>query len=356
MKAPVDINSTRPLIIAGPCSAETRGQTLATYTELAATGSVHIVRAGVWKPRTAPGSFEGAGEQALEWLAEGKHATGIPFGVEVANARHAGAALKYGADMVWIGARTTVNPFNVQEIADTVAGSGVKVFVKNPLNPDMELWSGAVERILRAVPRGDVGLIHRGFSQAAAGGYRNPPLWHLAVGMRQRYPDLVMLCDPSHISGSREYVSEVAQKAADLFFDGLIVESHCHPASALSDASQQLTPSDLQAMLERIVWRTPDAADPSYTETLASLRAEIDEIDAEIFGSLGRRMAIADRIGDIKRDNSVTILQEQRWNTIMDNMLSRAGQLGLSPEFIRAILDAIHMESIAHQNKIDNGR
>lgn len=354
MKRVIDINSIRPLIIAGPCGAETREQTLAAYRELAATGLVHIVRAGVWKPRTAPGGFEGAGEQALEWLSEGKRATGLPFGVEVANARHTEAALKHGADMVWIGARTTVNPFNVQEIADAVAGAGVKVFVKNPLHPDTELWSGAVERILRAVPRRDVGLIHRGFAQAAPGGYRNPPLWHLAVGMRQRYPDLVMLCDPSHISGRREYVADVARKAADLFFDGLIVESHCDPAAALSDASQQLTPADLKVMLESITWRTRDTANPSFTEMLASCRAEIDSLDAEIFGLLSRRMAIAENIGSIKRDNSVTILQELRWNTIMDNMLSRAVELGLSPEFIRAILDAVHFESIAHQNKIDN--
>jgi chorismate mutase len=267
------------------------------------------------------------------------------------------AALKHGADMVWIGARTTVNPFNVQEIADAVAGSGVKVFVKNPLNPDTALWSGAVERVLRAgVPRGDVGLIHRGFSQVGAGDYRNPPLWHLAVDMRQRYPDLVMLCDPSHISGKREYVPDVAQKAADLFFDGLIVESHCNPAAALSDASQQLTPADLKTMLDGIAWRTPDTANPSFTEVLTSCRAEIDEIDAEIFGLLSRRMAIAERIGGIKRDNSVTILQEQRWRKVVEGMVARAEKLNLSPEFIRAILDAIHFESIAHQNKlaIDN--
>ena len=346
----------RPMIIAGPCSAETEEQTIRTCGELAATGMVDVIRAGVWKPRTRPGGFEGVGEPALAWLARAKRETGLPFGVEVANSRHVHTALSYGADMVWIGARTTVNPFSVQEIADALKGSAVKVFIKNPISPDIALWGGAVERIAGAgIPRENIGLIHRGFAHVGGGnGYRNPPMWHQAIEMRRRYPDIVLLCDPSHICGRRDYIAEVAQKAADLFYDGLIVESHTEPDKALSDAAQQLTPADLKTMLQSIVWRSPNADSPEFREALAECRREIDDIDAELFSLMSRRMGVADRIGRIKKENNVMILQGGRWNEIMEKTIAQSEGLNLSPDFIRAILEAVHLESIAHQNRVMN--
>lgn len=357
MSDTIDLKGRRPLIIAGPCSAESREQTIATCTELAATGMVHAIRAGVWKPRTRPGGFEGMGERALDWLASARQVTGLPFGVEVANARHVQAALAYGADMVWIGARTTVNPFSVQEIADALRGSDVKVLIKNPMNPDIDLWSGAFDRIANAgIARENIGLIHRGFAHMSGTGYRNPPMWHLAIEMRRRYPDTVLLCDPSHIGGRREYLPELAQKAADLFYDGLIIESHNNPACALSDAAQQLTPTDLAAMLRSLKWRSPSAENPRFRQALDKCRGEIDDIDTELFALLSRRMNVADNIGRIKKENDVTILQGSRWNEIVDKMVAQSAELNLSPEFIRAILEAIHLESINHQNKIMNDR
>lgn len=348
------IEGRRPLIIAGPCSAETERQTVDTYLQLAATGAVDIIRAGVWKPRTHPGAFEGAGERGLTWLAKGRSMTGLPFGVEVANSGHVRAALTHGADMVWIGARTTVSPFSVQEIADALKGSDVKVFIKNPLSPDTELWAGAVQRIAGAgIPPENIGLIHRGYAYTG-GVYRNAPMWHLAIEMRRRYPDMVMLCDPSHICGNREYLAEVAQKAADLFYDGLIIESHIDPGNALSDACQQLTPTALSEMLAVIKWRAPDADNPEYQRALAECRREIDDIDSELFGLLSRRMDIADRIGRIKRENDVTILQSERWNEIIEKAVTRARNLNLSADFISMILEAIHLESIARQNRVMN--
>lgn len=254
-------NEKYPFIIAGPCSAETRAQTLDTYARVAATGVVDMFRAGVWKPRTMPGCFEGIGPDALEWLSEGRDLTGLPFGVEVANSVHTRAAIDAGADMVWIGARTTANPFCVDDIAREAAGSGVRIFVKNPLNPDVKMWSGAIERLLYSgIPRETVGIIHRGFSCPARRGYRNPPMWRLALEMRRLYPDLLMLCDPSHICGNRDMLADTARKAAGLSYDGLIVESHTDPGNALSDPAQQLKPGELKEMLESIVWRRRRAA------------------------------------------------------------------------------------------------
>lgn len=356
MEKKIDMKGKRPLIIAGPCSAETEEQTLATCAELAASGAVDVIRAGVWKPRTRPGSFEGVGERGLAWLAKAKAQTGLPFGVEVANSKHVFTALSYGADMVWIGARTTVNPFSVQEIADALKGSDVKVFIKNPMSPDVDLWGGAVERIVNAgIPRENIGLIHRGFAHVGAGnGYRNPPMWHQAIEMRRRYPDIVLICDPSHICGCRDYLAEISQKAADLFYDGLIVESHIDPDRALSDAAQQLKPADLKTMLDGIKWRQPSADSAEFKQALAECRREIDDIDAEVFSLLSRRMGVADRIGRIKKDNNVTILQGGRWNEIIEKTVTQSESLNLSPDFIRAILEAVHLESIAHQNRIMN--
>lgn len=341
-----------PLIIAGPCSAESRDQLLTTARELAATGAVHLLRAGLWKPRTRPDSFEGVGERGLAWLKEAKAITGLPVATEVASARHVELALQAGIDLLWIGARTTVNPFLVQEIADAAARGEASLLIKNPMHPDIELWSGAVERLERAgIARERIGLVHRGFS-THHWHLRNDPMWHLAFEMQHRHPDLVMLCDPSHISGSRTYLAEVTRTAANLNYDGLIIESHHAPEEALSDAGQQITPQALEQMLRSIHWRIKRQGDESYLRELGRCRSEIDQIDHELFDLLSRRMQISDRIGEIKRQNEVIILQSERWSEVVERVLSRAEQLRLSPEFLQKILEAIHTESIAHQSSV----
>lgn len=340
----------RPLIIAGPCSAESREQLLTTAEGLARLGKVDVLRAGLWKPRTRPDSFEGVGEAGLVWLREAKQLTGLPVAVEVASARHVEAALKAEVDLLWIGARTTVNPFLVQEIAEAVGRSEVSVLIKNPMHPDVELWSGAVARFERAgVSRDRLALVHRGFSISGHWRYRNDPMWHLALDMQRRHPDLKMIGDPSHISGSRDYLLEVAQMAANLNYDGLIIESHCRPDEALSDAAQQLTPEALGHLLDEVKWRSERSTDEEYRQELARCRAEIDQLDHELFSLLSRRMRVADRIGQIKRENDVVILQRERWENIVERVLSRADEWHLSPEFLRTVLEAVHVESIRHQ-------
>ncbi len=328
---------------------------LDTCTALAATGRIDMLRAGVWKPRTKPGSFEGTGVRGLAWLAEAKAATGLPVTVEVATARHVEAALKHGADALWVGARTTVSPFAVQDIADAVRGSGVAILVKNPVNPDMELWAGAVERFLGAgVGPERLGLVHRGFSYFGDGRYRNSPMWHLVFGMRSRFPALTMLCDPSHIAGDRAYVQEVAQTAADLCYDGLMIESHIRPAEALSDARQQLTPAGLDEMLRALRWRTEQADNPVFARRIEKYRREIDQIDSELFALLSRRMEVAEKIGRQKLENNVAILQGSRWRDVVEKVTTRAAELNLSEDFVKTVLEAIHIESIGRQNKIMN--
>ena len=349
----IDLKAHRPLIIAGPCSAETREQTLETCRRVAATGLVHILRAGVWKPRTKPGSFEGVGMKGLVWMNEARQETGLPFGVEVATPKHVEAALEFGADVLWVGARTTGNPFSVQDIADALRGTDVTVLVKNPMNPDIDLWAGAVARFQNAGGR-KLGLIHRGFSAYGVSRYRNNPMWHLAIEMRSRMPELPMICDPSHIAGKREYLREVAQKGADLNFDGLIIESHICPAQALSDAAQQVTPDDLETLLRSIVWRQSTTDNPEYKDQLSALRRQIDQIDAETFELLSKRMRVAEQIGRVKRQNNVAILQGGRWNSIVEKVVAQAPQLGVSEEFLKTVLEAIHLESINLQNKVMN--
>lgn len=341
----------KPFIIAGPCSAETEEQTIATCEALAAMGRVDMLRAGIWKPRTKPGSFEGNGIKALPWLAEAKRRTGLPVSTEVANAKHIDEASAFDVDMFWIGARTTSSPFSMQELAEALRGTDRWVYVKNPLNSDIELWVGAVER-LAACGVKNIGLIHRGFSGYGAGVLRNAPMWHLALEIRRRLPDLPMLCDPSHICGNRAYIADISQQAADLDFDGLIVESHLSPETAWSDASQQLTPADLKAMLEGIVWRENGSQSVAYQNALDELRGRIDRLDSEIYKLLAERMNAAEQIGRIKRDNNVMILQSARWNDIVENVLALSSKLGLSEEFLHTLLDAIHIESINRQNRV----
>ena len=350
---PFDIKAKRPLINSGPCSAETEEQTLETCRRIADTGLVDVLRAGIWKPRTKPGSFEGVGLKGLAWMSRAREITGLPIGTEVATSKHVEAALEFGVDVIWVGARTTVNPFSVQDIADALKGSDVTVLIKNPMNPDIELWGGAVARMRNAGIE-KLGLIHRGFSAYGASLYRNNPMWHLAIEMRSRFPELPMICDPSHICGCRDYLLDVAQKSADLDYDGLIVESHICPDKAWSDASQQLTPDGLEALLRSIVWRRSTTDSPSYQQALAKLRAQIDQIDAETFELLSKRMRVAEEIGRVKKENNVAILQGGRWSSIVDRVVSQAPKLGVSEEFLKTVLEAIHLESINLQNRIMN--
>lgn len=344
----IDLKTKKPIIISGPCSAETLEQTLETAKALAASGRVDIFRAGVWKPRTKPGMFEGMGVEALPWLVEVKRATGLPVATEVANAKHAEAALKYGVDLLWIGARTTSNPFSVQEVAEALAGVDIPVLVKNPMNADVELWNGAVERLAKCGIK-QLGLIHRGFSGYGSSNYRNTPMWHLPLDIMKRLPDLPIFCDPSHICGNRTGLQEVSQQAADLNFNGLMLESHITPDSAWSDAKQQVTPQRLVELLDSVVWRAENSDSVAFQTSLDELRGVIDRLDNEILKLLSKRMEAAENIGRIKRENNVMILQPNRWNQIVDSALSRADELGLSPEFLKIILEAIHIESIERQ-------
>lgn len=343
----------RPLIIAGPCSAETEEQVIETITGIAQTGKVDIIRAGIWKPRTRPGSFEGIGAEGLPWLQKARELTGLPIAVEVATAKQVEDALRHGIDVLWIGARTTVNPFSVQEVADALRGVDVPVLIKNPINPDLELWTGAFERVAKAGIQ-KIGLIHRGFSSYGNTEYRNAPMWHLAIEMKRRYPDTLLINDPSHICGRRDILLDVAQKAINLDFDGLIIESHCNPDKAWSDASQQVTPARLVEMLDSIVWRKEDVNSEAYHEALEKLRQQIDHLDDELLQIISQRMKAAEKIGKYKKDNNITILQTNRWNEILERAFKKGDQLGLSKEFIVKYFDAVHMESINHQNKILN--
>ena len=343
----------RPLIISGPCSAETEEQVIETAQRLAATGKVDMLRAGIWKPRTRPGSFEGIGTKGLPWLQQAKKLTGLPVAVEVATPKQAEDALHFGVDVLWIGARTTVNPFSVQDLADALRGVDVPVMIKNPINADLELWTGAVERVAKAGIK-QIGLIHRGFAAYGNTEYRNAPMWHLAIEMKRRNPEMMMVNDPSHICGRRDILMDVSQTAIDLDFDGLMIESHIDPDNAWSDAKQQVTPERLAEMLGEIIWRKEDVPDQSFHAALDKLREQINHVDDELIQLLGQRMKIAEQIGTYKKNNQVTILQTNRWNDILDRAFQKADKLNLSREFITKYLDAVHMESINRQTKIMN--
>ena len=343
----------RPFLISGPCSAETEEQVMETARQLAKIKQVSLFRAGIWKPRTRPNSFEGIGIPALKWLRNVKQETGLLVGTEVANEKHVYEALKYGIDMLWIGARTSVNPFTVQEIADALNGVDVMVLVKNPINPDIELWVGAIERVARAgIKR--IGAIHRGFSSYEKTTYRNQPNWQLPIELRRRIPDLPIFCDPSHIAGAREYLHEISQKALDLNFDGLMLESHINPEKALSDAAQQVTPDELNELLSRLILRNPSTNDPRLLDVLGELRQQIDLFDDHLIDLIERRMQVAEKIGEYKKDNNITILQSARWDEIVRRVMIKGKSKGLSEELIDTIFKAIHQESINHQMRIMN--
>ena len=341
----------RPLVISGPCSAETEEQVLQTANRLAATGTVDVLRAGIWKPRTKPGLFEGIGAKGLPWLQAAKKATGLPTTVEVATGKQVEDALTFDVDMLWIGARTTVNPFSVQEVADALRGVDVPVLIKNPINPDLELWSGAVERVARAGVK-DIGLIHRGFSSYGNTEYRNAPMWHLAIEMKRRNPGMILINDPSHICGRRDILLDVAQKAVDLDFDGVMIESHIDPDNAWSDAKQQVTPEVLGQMINAIIWRKEDINSEEYHAALEKLRQQINHLDDELMQILSQRMKIAEKIGEYKKNNNITILQTNRWNEILERAFNQGAKVGLSKEFITRYFDAVHMESINHQKRV----
>lgn len=341
----------RPLIISGPCSAETEEQVVETAKRLAATGKVDVLRAGIWKPRTKPGGFEGIGAKGLPWLQKAEQETGMLTACEVATAKQVQDALTFDVDILWIGARTTVNPFSMQEVADALRGVDVPVLVKNPVNPDIELWSGGVERIARAGVK-QIGLIHRGFSSYGNTQYRNAPMWHLAIDMKLRYPDMPMITDPSHICGNREGLLDICQRAVDVDFDGLIIESHIDPDNAWSDAKQQVTPERLDEILSSIIWRKEDSTNEEFQKALEKLRQQINNLDDELLQILGQRMKIADQIGQYKKDNNITILQPTRWHEIIETTVAKGERMGLSRDFINKYLDAIHIESINHQKKI----
>jgi len=345
--------ASRPIIVSGPCSAESEEQVMETCIQLASSGYVNILRAGIWKPRTRPNSFEGVGEIGLKWLKNASLETNIPCTTEVANKHHVEAALKAGIDILWIGARTTVNPFSVQEIADAVKGVDIPVFVKNPINPDIELWIGALERLNNAGIT-KLGAIHRGFSGFDKTPFRNIPKWEIPIELKRRLPEIPILCDPSHIGGDRELISLIAQKALDLDMNGLMIESHIDPSVALSDAKQQVTPDRFKRIIDQLVIRQKDIDDPVLRSKLEELREQIDLLDEEIMEKLAARFKIIEKIGEEKRKNGVTILQVDRWNQIISNRKELATKLGMSEEFVDRLLRIVHKESINHQTKIMN--
>ena len=342
--------SKRPIIISGPCSAESEEQVIETAKGLADKG-IDVLRAGIWKPRTRPGSFEGLGRIALPWLKEAGQLIGKPIAVEVATREHVFDCLKAGVDILWIGARTTANPFSVQEIADALEGVDIPVIVKNPVNPDLQLWVGALERINRAgITR--IAALHRGFSSYGKSKYRNKPMWEIPIELRRLYPNLPIFNDPSHISGNRDLLESVAQKALDLDFDGLMLESHRDPAHAWSDASQQVTPDRLGEIVKELVIREEKS---SVADTqLEELRSEIDRIDSYILNILSERMDIAEKIGEFKKKNNITILQSGRWDAIVHDRTQKGLEKGLTEDFVKELFEAIHNESIRHQTKIMN--
>ena len=340
-----------PTVIAGPCSVESEDQLLETALGLAATGKVDIIRGGIWKPRTRPGTFEGIGVSGLPWMKRVKQETGLPITVEAAKAGHAEMCMEFGVDIIWVGARTTVNPFAVQELAEALRGCDIPVLIKNPIHPDLSLWMGAVERFER-VGIEKLGVIHRGFSNAGEKVYRNRPMWQMAIDFMQKRPELPMVCDPSHICGRRDLLAEVSQKAVDLNFDGLMIESHRDPDNAWSDAKQQITPKVFGEMVTGFKARFNKENDKEVQNSLEYLRSEISEIDTDILNLLADRMKVARKIGQYKKENDMTILQPKRWEEIIESSVAKGEKEGLSGQFVSRFLKAVHDESINQQEDV----
>ena len=347
-----DFNLNHPLVIAGPCSAETEDQVLKIAHDLKDT-DVSVYRAGIWKPRTRPGMFEGVGAIGLKWLDKVKKETGLLTATEVANASHVKLALEYDIDILWIGARSTVSPFIVQEIADALKGTDKIVLVKNPVNPDLALWLGGIERLYSANIK-KLGVIHRGFSTYEKSKYRNNPEWQLPIELQNRFPDIPLICDPSHIAGRRDILQDISQTALDLNFDGLMIETHIDPDNAWSDAAQQITPSVLVKMMNDLKIRTLTSEEADYKNQLNTLRTQIDVIDHGLLETLGKRMKVAVSIGELKKKKNLAVLQTKRWNEILGNMILEGEKKGLSEEFVLRMFKAIHQESINNQEKVIN--
>ena len=342
------ISNKRPIVIAGPCSAETEEQVLDTAHRLADRG-IKIFRAGVWKPRTKPGGFEGVGADALKWLKKVKEETGMYVTTEVATEKHVQEALKYDIDILWIGARTTVNPFAVQEIANALKGVDIPVLIKNPMSPDLDLWIGSIERIYNAGLH-RIAVIHRGFSSYDKNIYRNLPQWHIPIELKRRFPSMPLFCDPSHMGGKRELVASLCQQAMDLNYDGLIIESHCNPDAAWSDKEQQLVPEVLAYLLERLVIRDTHQT----TESLTELRQQLDEIDNELLNILAKRIRISKEIGQYKKEHDMPVLQTLRYDAILKKHTNAAVSLGINPDFLKNIFESIHEESVRLQVELVN--
>ncbi len=351
---PISMNGalfSKPVIIAGPCSAESEEQLLNTAIPLAKMG-IKIFRAGIWKPRTRPNAFEGVGSEGLKWMKTVQKETGMMVTTEVANVKHVYEALKFGVDIIWIGARTSANPFAVQDIADSLRGVNIPVMIKNPVNPDVDLWIGAIERINNAGIK-QIAAVHRGFSSYDKTIYRNVPQWQVPIELRRRIPEMPIITDPSHICGNREFLYDISQKAMDLNFDGLLIETHCNPDKALSDAKQQVTPEGLKQILDRLVFRDPEINEELML-TLAGLRDQIDKLDDRIINLLEERMGVSEQIGGYKKDNNITILQTKRWDDMLKTRLNLGSRKGLSEEFIIKLFRSIHQESINHQTSVMN--
>ncbi len=340
------------LVIAGPCSAESEEQLIQTALQLSELKKVDILRAGIWKPRTNPGGFEGIGTKGLAWLLKAKQLTGLKTAVEVATSKHVEDTLSFDVDVIWIGARTTVNPFSIQQIADALKGTKQTVLIKNPVNPDIKLWIGAIER-LRNSGIEDLGLIHRGFTSYGNTEYRNIPIWQIPIEMKRLFPDLPLICDPSHICGNRTDLLKVSQKSVDLDYDGLIIEAHHNPDMALTDKQQQLTPLALDELLKSIIRKTNSTNEAVFVKQLQHLREQINHLDEELISLISNRMHVAKQIGDIKKSSNITVLQSARYSEILDRAIHKGEQVGLSNSFIKAYLEAIHIESIRIQNKIN---
>ena len=341
----------KPSVVAGPCSAESEEQVMETAKGLKEMG-INVFRAGIWKPRTHPGCFEGVGAVGLKWLQRVQKEYGLKVATEVAGEKHVAECLKHGVDMVWLGARTTANPFLVQEIADALKGTDIPVLVKNPVNADLDLWIGALERLSRAGIK-KLGVIHRGFSTFDKIKDRNDPQWQVAIELRSRYPELPFFVDPSHMGGSRDYIQEISQRSLDLGFEGLMIESHCNPAVALSDAKQQLTPDELSDLLyNQVVVRDKDSDAPQWKENIDQLRAKIDVIDENIVYALGSRMNVSRKIGEYKKENNIAIIQTARWDKVFSKVLEKGKEYGLSEKFLSDVFTAIHEASVEVQNEI----
>ena len=345
----------RPSVIAGPCSAETKEQVMETAKGLKDLG-INVFRAGIWKPRTHPGSFEGIGVEGLGWMQQVKKEYGLKISTEVASERHVFECIKFGVDLVWLGARTTANPFLVQEIADALRGTDIPVLVKNPVNPDLDLWIGALERLNRAGIK-KLGVIHRGFSTFEKIQYRNDPQWQVAIELRSRFPELPFFVDPSHMGGSKDYIQEISQRSLDLGFEGLMIESHCNPTCALSDAKQQLTPEELRDLLyNKITVRDADSDSPQWKENIDQLRAKIDVLDENLLYTLASRMKVSRQIGQYKKDNNIAILQPSRWDAVLAKVVEKGREYDLSEKFLTAVFNAIHEASVDAQNEVISGR